>query len=401
MLKIGIIREGKTPPDRRVPFSPEQAALLLQNFNAQVQVQPSPIRSYSDQEYIDKGLQLNEDLSNSDILFGVKEVKIKDLIPNKTYLFFSHTIKEQPYNRDLIKAMIDKKITMVDYECLRDADKNRIIGFGYFAGLVGAYNTIRAYGLRSTKFELKKANDCFDKAEIISEIHRIKDIIGPVKIILTGAGRVGTGAHEIMVELGLKQVSEEEFKNPANSSGYCMLNYDQFYRLPGSDTVDKKHFQAHSELYESAFGDYTEIADIFISCHYWDGKSAELFKIEDLKSPNWKIQVIGDITCDIQGSVPTTLRPSTIADPIYGIDKMSGLEAASFTNDSVTIMAVDNLPTELPRDASAYFGAELLEKVVPLFLEDNAAQTLKNATILKEGVLTEEYAYLHEYAYGN
>src|SRR5690606_23733204 len=141
MIKIGIIREGKTPPDKRVPFSPEQAATLLQNFNAEVWVQPSPIRSYSDQEYLDKGLTLSEDLSNADILFGVKEVKIEDLIPNKTYLFFSHTIKEQPYNRDLMKAMIEKKITMIDYECLRDANRNRIIGFGYFAGLVGAYNT--------------------------------------------------------------------------------------------------------------------------------------------------------------------------------------------------------------------------------------------------------------------
>lgn len=401
MIKIGIIREGKTPPDKRVPFSPEQAATLLQNFNAEVWVQPSPIRSYSDQEYLDKGLTLSEDLSNADILFGVKEVKIEDLIPNKTYLFFSHTIKEQPYNRDLMKAMIEKKITMIDYECLRDANRNRIIGFGYFAGLVGAYNTLRAYGLRSKKFEIKKAIDCFDKAEMIGEVHRIKPLLSEVKVILTGAGRVGTGAVEIMNEAGLKEVSEADFKNPANKGVFCLLNYNRFYFLPGSSEFDRAHFMANSHLYQSRLGEFTHEANIFISCHYWDGKSAPLFTLEDIKKADWKVEVIGDITCDINGSIPTTIRPSSIADPIYGINRNTGQEADSFADDSITIMAVDNLPTELPRDASAYFGEELLEKVVPLFIQDNEAQTLKRATILKNGVLTDEYAYLQNYAYGN
>lgn len=401
MIKIGIIREGKTPPDKRVPFSPEQAATLLQKFNAEVLVQPSPIRSYSDQEYLDKGLTLSEDLSNADILFGVKEVKISDLIPNKTYLFFSHTIKEQPYNRDLIKAMIEKKITMVDYECLRDANRNRIIGFGYFAGLVGAYNTVRAYGLRTQKFEIKKAVDCFDKAEMIGELHRIKHLLLDSKIILTGAGRVGIGAVEIMNEAGLKEVSEDDFKISTNKGVYCILNYDRFYFLPGNSEFDREHFMSNSHLYQSRLGEFTQEANIFISCHYWDGKSAPLFTFEDIKKPEWNIDVIGDITCDINGSIPTTVRPSTIANPIYGINRNSGQEADSFANDSITIMAVDNLPTELPRDASAYFGEELLDKVVPLFIQDNEAQTLKKATILKDGVLTEEYSYLHNYAYGN
>lgn len=400
MLKIGIIREGKTPPDRRVPFSPKQAKALLENFNAEVHVQPSPIRSYSDDEYQLEGLTLQEDLSNSDILFGVKEVKIKDLIPNKTYLFFSHTIKEQPYNKDLIKAMIAKKITMVDYECLRDGNKNRIIGFGYFAGLVGAYNSIRAYGHRTQAFEIKPAYLCFDKAEMISELHRIRTSIPPIKILLTGLGRVGMGAIEIMNELGLSQVSEDDFNNPENKRVFTVLNYDRFYYLPGSNSFDKNHFFEHSEQYKSRLGEFTQEADIYISCHYWDNKSAPLFQFEDLNKPTWNIQVIGDITCDINGSIPTTIRPSTISEPFYGINKNSYEECDSRSKEAITIMAVDNLPTELPRDASAYFGEELLAKVVPLFIQDNEDQTLKNATILKDGELTEAYAYLHNYAYG-
>lgn len=399
MLKIGIIREGKTPPDKRVPFSPKQAYLLSQKFNAKVQVQPSPIRSYSDQEYIDAGLELNEDLSQSDILFGVKEVNIADLIPEKTYLFFSHTIKEQPYNRDLIKAMVAKKISLVDYECLRDGEGNRIIGFGYFAGLVGAYNTIRAYGLRKKMFDLKPANLCYDKNEMFSELHRIDP--GPLKLILTGAGRVAHGAIDILKELGFEEVQENDFQSVQNKKVYLALNYDEFYTLPGAERFDRNHFFAHSELYESRLSLFTPYADILISGHYWDGKSAPLFRFEDLQKPGWNIEVIGDITCDINGSIPTTIRPSSIQDPIYGIDKISFKECAAFDENAVTIMAVDNLPTELPRDASAYFGEELLNNVVPLFLKDNEAKTLEKATILKKGELTPYYAYLKNYVYGD
>lgn len=399
-MRIGIIREGKTPPDKRVPFSPEQAAALLGNFNAEVQVQPSPVRGFTDEEYTAAGLPLNEDLSAMDILFGVKEVKIQDLIPGKTYLFFSHTIKKQPYNRGLMKAMIDKKITLIDYECLRNAHNERIIGFGYYAGLVGAYNGIRAYGLRNGLFNLKPAYTCFDKAEMFAELHRIS--IPPVKIIITGAGRVGSGAFDIMKEAGFERADRHTFETAEGRKMYHVMNYDEFYELPGREgAFDKKHFYAHSNEYVSVFGPMTRLADLFISCHYWDGKSAPLFTRNDLLNPAWKMNVIADVTCDIEGSVPTTLRPSTIEDPLYGIAKDTFTETAPFEPGSVTVMAVDNLPCELPRDASAFFGRELSEKVLPLFIEDNEARTLERATILKNGELTEHYAYLHDYAYGN
>ncbi|MGQ3014405.1 MAG: NAD(P)-dependent oxidoreductase [Flavobacteriales bacterium] len=400
MLKIGIIREGKTPPDKRVAFSPEQAAALLENFNALVQVQPSPVRGFSDEEYGARGLVLKEDLGDMDILFGVKEVKIKDLIPAKTYLFFSHTIKKQPYNRDLMKAMIEKKITLIDYECLRDAHHNRIIGFGYYAGLVGAYNGIRAYGLRNGTFSIKPAHECFDKAEMFAELHRIS--LPPVKVIITGTGRVGTGAFEIMKQAGIIQADRHTFEAGGGEPMYHVMNYDEFYTHPTRPgAFDKAHFYTHSHEYVSVFAPITRVADLFISCHYWDGKSAPLFTREDMRDPRWTMNVIADVTCDIEGSVPTTIRPSTIAEPLYGMDKTEFRETEPFAKNSVTVMAVDNLPCELPRDASAFFGKELTAKVLPLFIQDNEARTLERATILKNGELTEPYEYLRDYAWGN
>ena len=160
-IKIGVIREGKVPPDKRVPLTPKQCKLLETRYpNVELVVQPSPVRAYSDQAYLDEGVTMNEDLSSCDIILGVKEVNIEDLIPGKKFMFFSHTIKKQPYNRDLLRAIMDKNIQLIDYEVLKNKSNKRVIGFGRYAGIVGCYNGLRTFGLKHDLYELKAANQC-------------------------------------------------------------------------------------------------------------------------------------------------------------------------------------------------------------------------------------------------
>jgi alanine dehydrogenase len=397
MIKIGIIREGKVPADKRVAFSPAQCAALQSSGAFDVTVQPSPVRAYTDAEYAEAGIKLSENLHHCDILFGIKEVPVDQLIPHKSYLFFSHTIKKQAHNQKLMKAMLDKHITLFDYECLRDIKGNRILGFGYYAGIVGAYNGIREWGIRNHLYSLKPANQCFDYEELCNELSKANP--GNCKILLTGSGRVGHGAMEIMEELNIKKVSTEEYLNDSfEEPVFCHINYDEYYRHKSGRTFDKGRFKSNPEEFESDFNKFTSVTDIYISCHYWDSSSPRLFKMEDIRNPEWRISVIADITCDIDGSIPTTLRSSTIASPSYGVDQLSYMETDPYERGSITVMAVDNLPCELPRSASEYFGNELIVKIMPLISGEDLFGVLSRATIVSEGELTDGYSYLSDYA---
>lgn len=396
-MKIGIVREGKNPPDKRVPFTPEQCKFLQETGHVEMVVQPSEVRAFTDTEYQEAGISVSENVSDCDVLMGVKEVNVDDLISDKQYLFFSHVIKKQPYNRKLMQAMVKKNITMTDYECLRDSDGERVVGFGKYAGIVGAYNGILGWGLRNDSFKIKRAHECFDYAELKQELKKVA--LPPVKIILTGTGRVGQGALEIMEELKIKKAGAEEFINEVfNEPVYCIINYDEYYKNKSGKPFDKSEFRANPGEFETNFLRFTNVADIFISCHYWENSSPRLFSEEDMKKQDFNIKLIADITCDIKGSVPSTIRPSTVADPFYGYDPQSDSETEAFSHKAITVMAIDNLPCELPRDASAFFGNELITKVMPLFWGEDPQHILERGTILKHGKLTPPFQYLEDYA---
>lgn len=398
-MKLGIVREGKTPPDKRVPFSPQQCSEIIKKFRINLVLQPSPIRAYTDQEYTDLGITLQEDLSDCDILMGVKEVNIKDLIEGKHYFFFSHTIKKQPYNADLLKAFLNKKIKLTDYETLTHKEGGRILGFGRYAGIVGAYNGLLAWGKRNGTFDLKPANLCKDFEELKVELKKVT--LGNTKIVLTGGGRVAQGAIEIMKLIKIKEVTSKDFIFQEHISPvYTQLKCNNYYKHKEGKEFDLQHLFDHPTEYKSRFKKYTQGADIFISCHYWDNNAAPLFSAEDTKEEKFSLKVIADITCDIKGSVPTTIRSSTISNPIYGYNRETGAEGAPFSPANITVMAVDNLPCELPRDASVDFGTALLKNIIPALAGDDANKIISRASITVDGKLNSGYEYLTDYAQG-
>ena len=401
-MKIGILRENKTPVDRRVPLTPEQCIEVQQKFqNVIVIVQPSNIRCFNDNEYDSLGIELNEDLSDCDIILGVKEVNTEDFISGKKYLIFSHTIKKQPYNRDLLQTVLKNDIQLIDYEVLTNKEGLRIIGFGRYAGLVGAYSGIRAFGIRNKSFDLKPAHECENLAEMMINLDTIN--LPPVKIALTGDGRVAQGVLEILHRLKIWRLTPDQFleiEKPAIPV-YVQLMPGDYVRRKNGYEFDLFHFFIHPEMYINAFIPYAEATDLLISSAYWDPKAPVLFTARDMKKKSFRISVISDITCDIEGSVPSTKRASTIDDPYYDYNPKTGeLELAFSSEKNITVQAVDNLPCELPKDSSFDFGRNLIDKVFPSLFGDDKDGIIERATITREGKLMPKFAYLQDFAEG-
>lgn len=400
-MKIGILKETKNPPDRRVAITPKQGAEILKRFpNVEIFVQPSNLRAFKDEEYLKEGLPLKEDLSDCDILIGVKEVKMETFIPNKTYLFFAHIAKEQPYNRPLIRRMMQDKITMVDYEYLTNQKGMRLVAFGKWAGIVGAYNAIRAEGLRNGYLQnLKSASDYKDKKEMFENLKNIK--LKNKKIVITGGGRVAGGAEETLKAANIEQITPQEFlTKDFDHAVYTKLEPHQYvaHKKKGSN-FELSHFFQNPKEYKSIFEPYTKVADIYIPCHFWDPDSPVFFTKEQAKNSDFKIKIIADVSCDIAKPVPSTLRASTIAEPFYDYNPETEQEEDAFTNpQNISVMAVDNLPGELPRDASEHFGNTLIEEIYPSLFGKDTEKIIERATILKNGELTERYKYLENYA---
>lgn len=397
-MKIGLIKEGKIPPDRRVPFTPKQLSFLSQLYEESFSfyVESSQIRCFSDEEYIQEGIEVVGDISFCDLLMGVKEVPVSHLIPDKTYIFFSHTIKEQPRNRKLLREILEKNITLMDYEVLKDENGNRTVAFGYWAGIVGAYNGLWAYGKKSGLFDLKRAMDCFDKEELDQELLKVQ--LPPIKIVVTGTGRVGKGVLEILKKVGIRQVGTKEFLSQYyDEAVFTVLSTEDYFRRKTDGGYEKQEFYSFPDKYESHFLKFAEVSDILMGASYWDPKAPKLFKLEDIRSDEFSISVIADITCDINGSIPTTLKSSTTQDPIYDIDRDSFEVLPAFGKQtSISVMAIDNLPTELPRNASEDFGKQLIQHFIPELLKSES-RILDKATIAKEGDLTIEFIFLKDY----
>ncbi|MFO0493959.1 MAG: NAD(P)-dependent oxidoreductase [Flavobacteriia bacterium] len=400
-MKIGLIREGKVPPDKRVPLTPKQCqALKVLYPDLEIIVQPSPIRAFKDEEYTEQGIQLNEDLSDCDLILGVKEVNIQDLIPNKKFMFFSHTIKKQAHNQKLMRALIDKNIEMIDYELIKDKHNKRIIGFGRYAGIVGTYNAFLTYGLKKGLYELKPANQCHDRKEMEAEMKKIS-LPNDTRIVLTGFGRVGHGAREIIDLLPITELTPEEFTaGKFNHPVFTQLEVEDYYARLDGRTFDKADFYANPELYKSTFDRFLNQADMYIPCHFWSSRSPFIVTNEDLKRKDLRLSVIADISCDTDGPIASTIRASKISDPIYGYDPQTEQEVDFRKPSAIAVMAVDNLPCELPKDASEDFGNELMRLVLPCLLKEDPYNIIGRATETKNGMLTEGFLYLQDYANG-
>lgn len=399
-MKIAVIREGKIPPDKRVPLSPAQCKRLVDGHpEVELLVQSSPIRAFKDKEYSDLGLTVTEDISSADVMLGVKEVPLDQLIPDKTYFYFSHTYKEQPYNAKLLRAMLDKKIQMVDYELIKGQNGRRLIGFGRYAGVVGAYNGFRAWGKKMGTFYLKPAHECEDRKEMEGELSKIV-LPSDYKMVMSGHGRVGGGALEIVKQLNITEVSPEDLltKN-YDHPVFAHIDSDDYNDRADGSPFERSHFYANPEMYVSAFYRFATVADMYIACHYWNSEAPQILTKEDYAKPDFKLKVISDISCDIEEPIASTLRPSTIADPFYGYHKTKGEECDYTDPNAVMVMAVDNLPCELPKDASEDFGEVMLAKVLPALLGEDPERIIERASETNlDGELMPDFAYLADYA---
>lgn len=399
-MKFGILKERKSPPDRRVIFSPNELVRLKQEYqNVSVQVERSDIRIFDDSQYESFGIEVADDISDSDILFGVKEVPVEYLIPNKSYFFFSHTIKKQPYNRKLLQAILEKNIDLYDYETIVDSENRRLIGFGRYAGIVGAYNGIRAFGIKFELFKLPKAETLSGKEALISQLKRV--VLPPLKFVITGTGKVGNGAKEILDAIKIKEVSVENYltKNYAQPV-YTQIDVLEYNKRKDGQVLDFTDFYQNPTEYVSDFEKFTKVSDIYITGHFYGNDAPVILTREMLKANDCKIKVVADVSCDIDGPIACTLRSSTIAEPLYGYLPDENKEVDVFHPAAIVVMAVDNLPCELPKDASEGFGEMFLGQVFPAFFNNDKDGILHRAKITENGKLTPRFSYLQDFVDG-
>ena len=397
MIKIGLLREGKIPADNRVALTPAQCKWLHKNApDLRVVAQSSPDRCFSDREYLSAGVEVVDDSSDCDILLGIKEVPVTNLLAGKTYLFFSHTRKQQPVNRALFQTILEKKITLIDYECLEHDDGQRILGFGFFAGIVGAHNGIMAYGRRTGGYDLGRVYQQKSFRELIHTYFGLR--LPEIKVVVTGSGRVAHGVLEIMNLLEIVEVEPDEFlgRNFAYPV-FTQLKGSGLYEHHQTRSYQREHFHHQPQDYRCKFLPFTRKADILMNGIYWDKGMPRLFEWEDMLHPEFRLKTIADITDDREGSVPCNLGDAAIEEPVYGVDKTSRRITAPYLPGSVDVMAVGNLPNELPRDASRYFGEQLIKHVLEPLLAGGSA-IIDRATMVRNGELTPAFDYLREYA---
>lgn len=397
-ITFAIIKERKNPPDRRVVFSPQKCQEVIQQFpDARIIVEASAVRIFPDEAYRKAGFEVKEDISEANVMLGVKEVPVDALIQNKKYFFFSHTIKKQPYNRKLLQAILAKNIELFDHETIVNESNHRLIGFGYYAGLVGAYNGFRGLGLRDKVFNLPKVETLPDLEAVKAELDKIT--LPNIKIILSGTGKVARGAKEILDHLKIREVTDADYlSKDYNEPVYCLIDVTEYNKRSDGGAFDKEAFYINPEGYESDFMKYAKVSDMFITGHFYGNDAPYLFTREDARSPDFKINLVADISCDVDGPIASTLRASTIAEPFYGYDPETETEVPFGTPNSISVMAVDNLPCELPKDASEGFGDMFMESVIPAFFNGDKEGILKRAKITtNDGRLTERFAYLQEY----
>ena len=398
-ITFAIIKERKNPPDRRVVFSPKKCQEVIKQFpDARIIVEASDIRAFSDDSYRKAGFEVLEDISEADVMLGVKEVPVDALIPNKKYFFFSHTIKKQPYNRKLLQAILQRNIELYDHETIVNKSNHRLIGFGYYAGLVGAYNGIRGLGLRDNLFELPKVENLHNLEEVKTELDKIS--LPSIKILLSGSGKVTRGAKEILDHLKIREITTSEYlsKDSFDEAVYCVIQVADYNKRKDGGQFDKQEFYSDPSEYESDFMKFAKTSDMFVAGHFYGNGAPYLFTNVDAKRSDFRINLVADISCDVNGPVACTIRASTIADPFFGYDPEKEKETSFDASGAITVMSVDNLPCELPRDASKGFGDMFLENVIPAFFNNDKDGVLERALITtSNGKLNKRFAYLLNY----
>lgn len=401
-MKFGIIKERKSPPDKRTVFSPTMLLALKEQFpQAEISVESSDVRIFKDEEYTAAGFEVTTDMADCDILIGVKEVPVDALIPHKNYFFFSHTIKKQPHNKKMLQAIIDKDITLYDHETITDATNRRLIGFGRYAGIVGTYNGFRAFGQKYELFNLPKAETLESKDALVAKLKRA--VMPPVKIVLTGKGKVGMGAKEILDSMKVKEVTIDNFltKN-YNAPVYVHLDVlDYNKRKDGRIATANEDFFKNPGEYVSDFARFANAADMYIAGHFYNNDAPQILTREMLRDKNNSIKVVADISCDVAGPIASTVRSSTIAEPFYGYNPSTDTEEDINHPSAIAVMAVDNLPCELPRDASEGFGEMFLKSVIPAFYNNDKDGILERAKIAEKGRLADKFKYLSDYIHEN
>lgn len=401
-MKLGIIREGKVPPDSRVLFTPEQCVALQEKYNIQFVVQPSPGRCLPDEAYRAAGITVQEDISDCEVFMGIKEVPKDQLVANKKYFFFSHTIKAQPYNQALLQKILKENITLFDYEVLTNEKKQRVIAFGRFAGIVGAHNGMMTYGNRSKAFDLEQMHKYDDYAAAIAYYKTLS--FPKMKIVVTGTGRVANGAAEVLDYMEIKKVSPQDFLTKEyDEAVYTQLDCVD-YAAPKDENkaFELMDFFKNPQDYKSIFAPYTKVADVMINGIYWANEAPAFFSKEDMKTEAFNIKVIADVTCDIApvASIPSTLFATTIAKPVFGYDPETESAVEPYQAHTIDMMTIDNLPNELPKDASKSFGEQFTEHVIEELLGLKNTGMLERAMIAHEGKLGPHFQYLTDYVNG-
>lgn len=403
-MKIGLLKETKTPVDNRVALTPNQVAQLNKEYpDSEIVVQASEIRAFSDDEYRQAGVKVVDDISDCDVLFGIKEAKISTLLPNKHYVFFGHIAKMQEYNRPLLQTFLSKNITFTDYEYLVDDHNIRLCAFGWWAGVVGVYYTLRGYGLKTKEFELPKPDLKFTLEQLIQNLKNIE--LPKVKLLVTGAGRVSQGAQYVLEKIGAVKVSEEEYLKDADITDltYCVADADLLVKRKDGEDFTWDDFIKNPQEYETDFMRWAKYTDVLICAHFWAPNAPVYLSSEDLRSSDNRIRMIGDVTCDIMGSIKSTIRPATHAEPYYDYNPLTEKEEPLFANkDNITVEAVDTCPNALPMDASEYFGGMLIPHVFKPLLEGASedSKVIERATIVRDGKLTNNFSYLTKFAEG-
>jgi alanine dehydrogenase len=399
-MKFAIIKELKNPPDRRVVFSPSKLTEAKKQFpEAIFKVESSNIRVFSDEQYKAAGFEVTNDVSDCDVLIGVKEVPVENLIPNKKYFFFSHTIKKQPYNRKLLKTILEKNIELFDHETIVNSKGFRLIGFGRYAGIVGTYNGFRTWGLKYDLWNLPKAETLSDQKSLIAHLNQIS--VPNIKILLTGRGKVAQGSQEMLDGMSIQSVSVEDYLNKTfNEPVYCKIDVLDYNKRKDGKVINVSDFFKNTQDYESNFIRFAKVTNYYIAGHFYGNGAPKFYTKEDVNSPEFKIKVVADISCDVNGPIATTIRASTIADPIYGYNPQTASEMDYKDDSAIAVMAVDNLPCELPKDASEGFGKQFLQHVIPAFYNGDANGILQRAKITENRKLTERFAYLQDYVDG-
>lgn len=401
LLSIGILREGKIPPDNRTPLSPRQCENLMKKYpGLEIKVEWSAFRCYSDEDFKASGVETIEKIDDCEVLMGIKEVPVDRLMEGKTYLFFSHTLKQQPHNQKLFQEIIRKKITLIDYEAMTDDNGTRLIGFGRWAGIVGAHHALRMWGKKYKLYELTTAKESVNLQHVVDQYDDVH--FPPFRIVITGGGRVSHGAVEIMEEAGITEVTPMEYLTQKYDFPiYTVLHSEHLYTPKDTDLeFDKKHFYNHPDEFDSAFHNFIPETDILINCMFWHPAAPRLFEVKDTARANFKIRVIADVSCDVNGSCPLTTHETLIEDPVFGYNFLTGVEGKPYQENTIDVMSVANLPNELPRDASKSFGKILSEVVIPKLITNPNDSFLERATMVKNGVLTERFGYLKNYSEG-